>query len=191
MTDDPMLDGITRFDHIVSTKDEVLPVMVANGEYVLFSDLPALLARVREDERERHANELDVAVAKARAEVVTVDLEGDFNYVKGYNDGLVEGDAKGRREGERIGAERGALSAMAQGWGGAGWNEGHAAGVIAGEQKAVAAALERIELLNKERGFGVSSEFYEMAGDSYAEGWTDLLGLIRLTFASMTGESDG
>lgn len=63
-------------------------------------------SRGQRDERERHANELDVAVAKARAEVVTVDLAGDFNYVKGYNDGLVEGDAKGRREGERIGIQK-------------------------------------------------------------------------------------
>ena len=100
---DPMLDGITRWKS--DGFDEM--AQIANAEYVLFSDLPALIEKVREDERERHANELDVAVAKARAEVVTVDLEGDFNYVKGYNDGLVEGDAKGRREGKRIASMRG------------------------------------------------------------------------------------
>ena len=52
MTDhDPMLDGITRWDLYVSTKLDVLPVVAVDGEYVLFSDLPALIARVREDER--------------------------------------------------------------------------------------------------------------------------------------------
>lgn len=87
------------------------------------------------DERERHANELDVAVAKARAEVVTVDLEGDFNYVKGYNDGLVEGDAKGRREGEQIGQERVLIA----------WKEAeplHDAEVRADEREK---AIERVE----------------------------------------------
>lgn len=132
MTHDPMLDGITRWDLLPVQHDFI--TTYDEGRFVLFSDLPALIARVREDERgkedaafriaaplieqrgyeqgqrderERHANELDVAVAKARAEVVTVNLEGDFNYVKGYNDGLIEGDAKGRREGKRIASMRG------------------------------------------------------------------------------------
>ena len=102
---DPMLDGITLWE----INGGIEPVGTYNygPRVVLETDLPALIERVREDERERHANELDVAVAKARAEVVTVDLEGDFNYVKGYNDGLVEGDAKGRREGKRIASMRG------------------------------------------------------------------------------------
>ena len=61
MTDhDPMLDGITRWDLYVSTKLDVLPVVAVDGEYVLFSDLPALIARVREDEREAAAQRLKV-----------------------------------------------------------------------------------------------------------------------------------
>lgn len=75
------------------------------------------------------------AVVAARAEVVTVDLEGDFNYVKGYNDGLVEGDAKGRREGERIGQERVLIA----------WKEAeplHDAEVRADEREK---AIERVE----------------------------------------------
>ena len=73
--------------------------------------------------------------AKGRAEVVTVNLEGDFNYVKGYNDGLVEGDAKGRREGERIGQERVLIA----------WKEAeplHDAEVRADEREK---AIERVE----------------------------------------------
>jgi hypothetical protein len=49
MTDhDPMLDGITRWD---DGDYEVELEPVADGIYVLFSDLPALLAAAREDER--------------------------------------------------------------------------------------------------------------------------------------------
>ena len=47
-----------------------------------------------------HAAALAAAVAAARAEVVTVELVGD--YATGYNAGLIEGDAKGRREGKRL-----------------------------------------------------------------------------------------
>ena len=73
--------------------------------------------------------------AKGRAEVVTVNLEGDFNYVKGYNDGLVEGDAKRRREGKRIGQERVLIA----------WKEAeplHDAEVRADEREK---AIERVE----------------------------------------------
>lgn len=44
---DPMLDGITRWKS--DGFDEM--AQIANAEYVLFSDLPALLAAAREDER--------------------------------------------------------------------------------------------------------------------------------------------
>ena len=48
MTRDPMLDGITRYDS--DDYDVELPEK-PDGIYVAFSDLPALIARVREDER--------------------------------------------------------------------------------------------------------------------------------------------
>jgi flagellar biosynthesis/type III secretory pathway protein FliH len=85
--------------------------MQAQRDEVTYAETDDAYEQGQRDERERHANELDVAVAKARAEVVTVNLEGDFNYVKGYNDGLVKGYNDGlvkgyndgRREGYRIG----------------------------------------------------------------------------------------
>ena len=48
MTHDPMLDGIRRWVYSQTTG----AVFTGDGgEFVLFSDLPALIARVREDER--------------------------------------------------------------------------------------------------------------------------------------------
>ena len=108
-------------------------------------DKETAYAKGRADERHRLICGEDVmpsdcaclaeGYAKGRAEVVTVNLEGDFNYVKGYNDGLVEGDAKGRREGERIGQERVLIA----------WKEAeplHDAEVRADEREK---AIERVE----------------------------------------------
>ena len=57
-------------------------------------------ARIVAEMEQAHAAALAAAVAAARAEVVTVELVGD--YATGYNAGLIEGDAKGRREGKRL-----------------------------------------------------------------------------------------
>ena len=62
--------------------------MLDDGDYVTYADHLA-------------------AVAAARAEIVTVDFDGD--YAAGYRAGLIEGDTKGRREGKRIAERRGVV----------------------------------------------------------------------------------
>jgi len=39
-------------------------------------------------------------------------------------------------------------------------------------------AVQRVEALNAERGYDMTSEFYSETGNDYAEGWVDLLGLV-------------
>ena len=85
---DPMLDGITRYGD--PTHDYMLP---AHGEgfVVLFSDLPALLAAAREDERQRVTS--DFAEYRRHME----------EWQAGYNKGHAAGVEQGQRdERERI-----------------------------------------------------------------------------------------
>lgn len=78
---DPMLDGITRYDS--DDYDVELPEK-PDGIYVLFSDLPALIAKVREDER-----------GKVRDE-----FESDpLRFMRSYKAGIEQGQ---RDERERI-----------------------------------------------------------------------------------------
>ena len=68
---DPMLDGIARWApyEVVYMKYGTRETVPANaiaddeGHYVLFSDLPALIARVREDERELLDDDVERALA--------------------------------------------------------------------------------------------------------------------------------
>jgi len=77
-----------------------------------------------------------IALRQARAEVVTVDLDGN------YATGLVEGDKKGRREGHRIGyaeGQRDALAALREA------DSSDEFQYEAGQRDALAAAIERVE----------------------------------------------
>lgn len=104
---DPMLDGITRLWVFPTINDpEVDHTQADDGEYVLFSDLPALIARVREDERNQ-------CIADA-ADVIGEQAHGHYmdGYKVGYARGLIEGDHGGRREGYRIGYAAGKDAVM-------------------------------------------------------------------------------
>ncbi len=57
--DDPMLDGITTWQasmHYLYPVNDDTPMHSGRMKAVLFSDLPALIARVREDERQKAHN---------------------------------------------------------------------------------------------------------------------------------------
>ena len=58
------------------------------------------------------------------------------------------------------------------------WVRGHKAGYEQGQRDALADAVKRVEALNAERGYDMTSEFYSETGNDYAEGWVDLLGLV-------------
>jgi len=55
MSGDPMLNGITRVTIADQSRMGLVPAVL--GEYVLFSDLPALIAAARAEERERIQSE--------------------------------------------------------------------------------------------------------------------------------------
>jgi hypothetical protein len=96
MTADPMLDGISMWlaPHIYLP----LPSALASSplhRVVKASDLPALIARVRADER---ANLYTMGQLADRCEE-----SHEEGRKEGYARGLIEGDSGGRREGYRIG----------------------------------------------------------------------------------------
>ena len=57
----------------------------------------------------------------------------------------------------------------------------------AGAKDALVGAVQRVEALNAERGYDMTSEFYSETGNDYAEGWVDLLGLV---IAAIKGDSE-
>ena len=74
--DDPMLDGIDQW-HATAGTYSLDGTYIPDGTYVRLDDLPALIARVREDEREKHAdcrcNELEaMAIVDGKYESVAI-----------------------------------------------------------------------------------------------------------------------
>ena len=77
MTHDKMLDGITRWDFFaeigVNEPVKYMRLEAVEGDFVKFSDLPALIALVREDEREQARQRvLDAAEHNVKIKGITV-----------------------------------------------------------------------------------------------------------------------
>lgn len=109
------------------------------------------------------------AVAAARAEVVTVDLDGNYakGYKMGYAKGLIEGDSGGRKEGFRVGYDTAwSLSAA---------EIERACEARVREEEQVAQTLARAELYSMEE----MDERCEEAIESTLSRVIEILGAIR------------